>query len=273
MNQRALIDRITEVLGGIERVGGAFLGGSYGRGEADDFSDVDVYVVVADADDIPKCLDELANNLDKVQPILFSNVLPNARTINSITKEWLRFDFTVLTQHEIVYFAQDQLRPLFDRLNVFEKMRPVAEHRRNLTADGLLDIVNEFIRVLGFSMVVNGRDDVVTAQTGTNLLRDMLIRIMTLENGAQPQRGVLSLKRHLTQSQFAALTNLPALEATWPSVFARSKALAEAFFPRARALATELGATWPEEFERVTLAHLRDKLGLEIETSGRRESQ
>jgi predicted nucleotidyltransferase len=203
VNQRALIDRITEVLGGLERVRGAFLGGSYGRGEADDFSDVDVYVVVANADDVPKCLDELANNLDKVQPILFSNVLPNARTIHSITKEWLRFDFTVLTQHEIVYFAQDQLRPLFDRLSVFEKMRPTAEHRRNLTADGLLEIVNEFIRVLGVSVVVNGRDDVVTAQTGTNLLRDMLIRIMTLENGAQPQRGVLSLKRHLTQ--FAVL--------------------------------------------------------------------
>ncbi len=267
MHQRALIDRIAEVLRGIERVGGAFLGGSYGRGEADDFSDVDVYVVVANADDVPKCIDELANNLDKVQPILFSNVLPNARTINSITKEWLRFDFTVLTQHEIAYFSQDQLRPLFDPLHVFEKLRPVAEHRRNLTADGLIDIVNEFIRVLGLSMVVNGRDDVVTAQTGTNLLRDMLIRIMTLENGAQPQRGVLSLKRHLTRSQFAALTNLPALDATWPSVFARSKALAEAFLPRARALAAELGATWPEEFERVTLAHLCDRLGLDIDGS------
>ena len=77
-------------------------------------------------------------------------------------------------------------------------MRATAEHRRNLTAEGLVEIVNEFIRVLGLSVVVNGRDDVVTAQTGTNLLRDMLIRIMAFENGAQPQRGVLSLKRNLT---------------------------------------------------------------------------
>jgi predicted nucleotidyltransferase len=265
VNQAALIDRISSVLSGLPRVGGAFLGGSFGRGEADDFSDVDVYVVVAAPEDIPPMLAELSNNLEKVYPIAFSNVLPNARTINSVTGEWQRFDFTVLTQHEIAFFAQDQLKPLFDRLNVFEKMRVTAEHRRNLTPEGLVEIVNEFIRVLGLSVVVNGRDDVVTAQTGTNLLRDMLIRIMTLENGPQPQRGVLSLKRNLTQRQYAALTNLPPLEATWPSVFARSKALAQEFFPRARALANELGAKWPEEFQHVTLMNLRDKLGLEIQ--------
>ncbi len=218
MNQSGLIERITSVSRDLERAGSAFLGGSYGRGEADTVSDVDVYVVVAGQDDIPHMLTELSNNLEKVQPILFSNVLPNARTINAITQEWLRFDFTVLTQQEIVFFAQNQLKPLFDRLGVFAKMRPAAEYSRNLSADGLLEIVNEFIRVLGLSMVVNGRDDVITAQTGT-----------------------------------------------WPSVFARSKALAEQFFPRARSLANELGAKWPDEFQRVTLELLRAKLGLNIE--------
>jgi predicted nucleotidyltransferase len=267
VNQAALIDRIAETLSDLARVRGAFLGGSFGRGEADAFSDVDVYVVVDDADDIPSMLTELSNNLGKVHPIAFSNVLPNARTINSITREWLRFDFTVLTQHEIVYFGRDQLEPLFDRLNVFERMRATSEHRRNLTANGLVEIVNEFIRVLGLSVVVHGRDDVVTAETGTQLLRDMLIRIMAFENGAQPPRGVLSLKRSLTPSQFSALMELPPLDASWPSVFARSKALAKQFFPRARSLANELGAKWPEEFERATLANLREKLGLEIAPS------
>jgi predicted nucleotidyltransferase len=265
MNQSGLIERITSVSRDLERAGSAFLGGSYGRGEADTVSDVDVYVVVAGQDDIPHMLTELSNNLAKVQPILFANVLPNARTINAITQEWLRFDFTVLTQQEIVFFAQNQLKPLFDRLGVFAKMRPAAEYSRNLSADGLLEIVNEFIRVLGLSMVVNGRDDVITAQTGTNLLRDMLIRVMVFENGGQPQRGALSAKRNLTPSQYSALTALPSLEATWPSVFARSKALAEQFFPRARSLANELGAKWPDEFQRVTLELLRAKLGLNIE--------
>jgi predicted nucleotidyltransferase len=264
MNQADLITRITTVLSGIDRVGAALLGGSHGRGEADDYSDVDVYVVVSNAEDIAIVLAALTDSVATVAPILFSKPLPNARTINSITTEWLRFDFTVVSGAEMAYFARDQIKPLFDRLNVVETLRATAEHRRNLSAEGLLDIVNEFIRVLGLSVVVNGRDDLIVAQTGMNLLRDMLIRIMTLENAPQPQRGALSLRRSLTPDQYEALLKLPPLEATWSSNFARTVAVAEQFFPRARALAKELGAAWPEEFERVTLAHVEDKLGLKL---------
>ncbi len=267
MNQADLTAQITKVLSVQERVVAAFLGGSFGRGEADDYSDVDVYVVVAAAQDIPIVVAELAGIAGKVSPVLFSQLLPNARTINSITMEWLRFDFTVLSQGELVFFAQDQLKPLFDRPDVFKTLRAISEYGRNLSPEALVDIVNEFIRVVGLSVVVNGRDDPIVAQTGTNLLRDMLIRIMVFENGAQPQRGVLSLKRILTPHQFAALKSLPPQDATWASVFARTKAIAEQFLPRARALATELGSTWPEEFERVTLAHVDKKLGLKIRRS------
>jgi predicted nucleotidyltransferase len=264
MNQADLIARITKVLGGLERIGGAFLGGSFGRGETDDYSDVDVFVVVTNAEDIPIVFTELTNNVGKVSPILFSNVLPNARTINSITMDWLRFDLTVVSRAELVQVARDQLKPLFDRLAVLETLPATSPQRPNIPPKALLDIINEFIRVLGLSVVVKGRDDLIVAQTGTNLLRDMLIRIMVLENGPQPQRGVLSLKRNLTQHQIATLKSLPLLEATWSSIFGRTKAIAEQFLPRARALAEELGAAWPQEFERVTLAHLEEKLGLKI---------
>ena len=95
----------------------------------------------------------------------------------------------------------------------------------------MLDIVNEFIRVLGLSAVVHGRDDLVVGQTGTDLLRDLLIRIMVLENGPSPRRGVLALGRALTADQRASLLRLPAAEATWPAVFERTAAIAGEFFP------------------------------------------
>jgi len=264
MNQADLIAEITKMLSGVERIGSAFLGGSFGRGEADDYSDVDVYVVVSRAEDIPTVVTGLAIDVEKVCPILFSNVLTNGRTINSITMDWLRFDLTIVSRAELVHFARDPLKALFDRLDVQATLPAAAERRRNLSSEALLDIINEFIRVLGLSVVVNGRDDLIVAQTGTNLLRDMLIRIMVLENGPQPQRGVLALKRNLTQHQIVTLHGLPSLEATWSSIFGRTQVIAEQFFPRARMLAQELGAAYPVEFERVTLAHLKDKLGLEI---------
>ena len=105
MDQAALIDRVAEVLERLPGLGGAFLGGSHGRDEADAYSDVDVFVVVADADDIPDLLPRLEQSVDEISPILFRNVLPNARTINCITTDWLRFDLTVVSGIELAFVA------------------------------------------------------------------------------------------------------------------------------------------------------------------------
>ena len=264
MDQAALIDRIAEVLEPLPGLGSAFLGGSHGRDEADSYSDVDVYVVVPDADHIPDLLPRLEQSVDEISPILFKKVLPNARTINCITTRWLRFDLTVVSAIELAFVAGSAPKPLFDHLGLAEVPSATPARVPAPTADAILDVVNEFIRVLGLSLVVKGRDDVVVAQTGTNLLRDMLIRTMAMENAPQPRRGVLALQRDLTPDQVAVLLALPPLDATWPSIFARTKAIAEQFFPRARALAGELGAPWPDTFERVTRKLLRDRIGLNV---------
>jgi UTP:GlnB (protein PII) uridylyltransferase len=112
VNQADLIDRVTNVLSGLPRAGSAFLGGSFGRGEADDFSDVDVYVVVAGPEDIPPMLTELPTIWRRCIRSRFRTCL-NARTINSVTG-MVAPDFTVLTQHEIGYLAgsaQTVVRP------------------------------------------------------------------------------------------------------------------------------------------------------------------
>ena len=264
MDQAALIDRIARVLGRLPGLGGAFLGGSHGRDEADAYSDVDVYAVVAEAGDIPDLLRRLERSVDDIAPILFSQVLPNARTINCITMDWLRFDLTVVSKAELAFVAGGDVKLLFDRLGPADVLTATPTTTPAPTANGIVQIANEFIRVLGLSMVVKGRDDLVVAQTGTNLLRDMLIRTMVMENAPQPRRGVLALQRDLTPDQVAVLLDLPPLDATWPSIFARTSAIAGQFFPRARTLADERGAPWPETFERVTRKLLKDRIGLDV---------
>lgn len=263
MDRGALTERISDLLAGLEGVGSAFLGGSHGRGEEDAYSDVDVYAVVADAGHVESVLREIANRVGEIAPVLYSKELPNARTINCIAMDWRRFDLTVVTAFELPFVAGSRLKPLFDRLGVLDRLVDTPD--ATPTPDAVLDIVNEFIRVLGLSVVVHGRDDLVVAQTGTNLLRDLLIRIMVLENGPSPRRGVLALGRALTADQRAALLRLPGAEATWPAVFERTQAIAGEFFPRARSVATRVGAEWPEVFEKVTRAHLEQALGLGLE--------
>ena len=262
MDQTELIDRIARELERLPGLGAAFLGGSHGRDEADAYSDVDVYAVVAEARDIPDLPTRLEKSVDDIAPILFSQVLPNARTINCITMDWLRFDLTVVSGRELASVAGRDVKPLFDRLGLAAALTTAPATAHEPTGDGIVEIANEFIRVLGLSMVVKGRDDLVVAQTGTNLLRDMLIRTMAMENAPQPRRGVLALQRDLTPDQVAVLMDLPAAGTTWPSIYARTSAIAEQFFPRARTVAEELGAPWPKTFERVTRKLLRDRIGL-----------
>ena len=101
VDQAELASRIGDVLADVAGVGSAFLGGSHGRDEADAFSDVDVYVVVKNADDVSGVLSQLTQVLGTIAPILFSKVLANARTVNCITEEWLRFDLTVVNGLEL----------------------------------------------------------------------------------------------------------------------------------------------------------------------------
>lgn len=192
MDQAALAKRIGEVLKEVPGVGSAFLGGSHGRDEADSYSDVDVYVVVADADEMSDVLTRISQAQERIAPILFSKTLPNARTINCITDDWLRFDLTVVHGFELAFLTGGKVKPLFDELGLSEPLSKAKPSPSQPTAEALLDIVNEFIRVLGLSVAVKGRDDLVVAQTGTNLLRDMLIRVFVMSNGVQTRRGVLA---------------------------------------------------------------------------------
>lgn len=257
MDQGELADRIGEVLKTVPGVDCAFLGGSHGRGEADAYSDVDVYAVVANADDVSDVLTDLEQVIGRIAPILFSNVLPNARTINCITEEWLRFDLTVVNGLELAFLTGGQVKPLFDGLGLSDHLSKAKQAPSQPTAEAVLEIVNEFIRVLGLSVVVKGRNSLVVAQTGTNLLRDMLIRMFVMSNGVQARRGVLALRKDLTEHQEAVLVELPA-GSTWQSVRERTRAIADEFFPVARSLAEEAGAVWPERFEQATRAYLKD---------------
>ena len=177
MNQADLIARVTQVLGNLQGVAGAFLGGSFGRGEADAYSDVDVFVVV-DPDVIPDALAQLASKAETISPLLLSRTLPNARTINAITVDWLRFDLTVVSPAELAYVGRDELKPLLDPLDILETLPEQSGQPPNPSPETLLEIVHEFIRVLGLSVVVKGRDDLTVAENGVGLMRDMLIRIM-----------------------------------------------------------------------------------------------
>ena len=86
MDQQNLIDQITTTQEQHSEVSATFLGGSHGRGESDALSDVDVYAVAVEPEQIQKTVTKLADSVFDIAPILHSKVLPNVRTMNCILK-------------------------------------------------------------------------------------------------------------------------------------------------------------------------------------------
>ncbi len=130
----------------------------------------------------------------------------------------------------------------------------------------MLELVNEFIRVLGLASVVVGRRDYVNALSGVDQLRRMTMNLMLEDNRIHPadRGGALHMNKLMTPKQTATLAALPAVAPERNSIIEAHVELARIFLPLARGLAAEVGAEWPEAFEAATRKHLRAKLGAEI---------
>lgn len=263
MEQDNLIKKIGDVLQQKDGVRGAWLSGSFGRGDADRYSDIDVVVLVEDSK-VDTAFSAFQGQIREISPILFSKTLPQSRTVNAITPEWQRFDLTFVSRQQLEKMSGSHLKELFDLDGAAASIPPLQEAKTNLKPETLTDMTNEFLRVIGLMPVVMGRNELAVGQTGSNLLRDMLVKVMVHENDPQPIRGALSLSRALKKEQIEVLNNLPPVEAKRDSLVQANKTIAENFLPRARALAAKIGAQWPEDFEKGTLSHLRNTLGMDI---------
>ena len=244
---------------------GLFLGGSHGRGTADAWSDIDL-VGLAPAERHDAIIDWWRGWLEAREPQIYFKVLKRGGTlINAIGQSWLRVDLSLAEPSGLGRRAKDQLVPLVDPAGLYAALPQslpdyVADPRR------VEDIVTEFIRVLGLTPVVLGREEWVVMMMGTGLLRDMLSQIMQEALSIPDRGGMLHLSRLLPEAEMDVLLNLPYPGPQREALISAQLAIAGAFFPRARRLAQAVGAEWPAAFEAVTKARLAEFIGRSADT-------
>lgn len=246
--------RLLAALRADDRVVGIWAIGSLARGEADPWSDLDLLVAIRN-EAFATLVAEWQTFLHSLTPTVFAQRLGAADkpTITAITPEWCRFDLTLVSdadERPHSYVA----KPLFSRAadtraSVF--FTPTAQS----DSDRLTTLVSHFLRVLGLLPVVIGRGELIVGLTPVALLRDALIELYLLENGAS-RGGAKRLNNLLTNEQRRALEALPPLAPTAEAIIANHRAIAGLFLPRARQLALTCGVVYPEQFERATLDHL-----------------
>lgn len=257
--QANLIDWVKAWSVDMEGVEALFLGGSFGKGNADIWSDIDFVMVTGD-DERGAIADALLGSLESWRPLLHRNRIDmGAILINLIFDDWTRADFLLVGRDGLGHRGQDSLAALHDPEDLRSRLPETVEWP-GPNPQKITQIVTEGIRILGLMPVVHGRDEVVVGVTGVELFRGQLLALMMETVPLVDKGGALHLSRLLPEDRLAALAGLPAVEATWESVFAAHRALAEIFFPLARQVAAECGATWPDAFEAGTRAHLKQSL-------------
>ena len=253
--QRDFLAALLPLLEPDQHIRALFLSGSFGRGSADAWSDVDLLALVA-PEHRDAVMDGWRARLETIAPIVFFNRLPWAPVLNAITEDWLRIDLQVSAPTETRGMTQDRYQPLIDRDGLLATLPPTAEIAATDPAR-LLGIVTEFIRILGLLHVAAGRQEYELATPGTGMMRGLLTNLLIEEMQRGDQGGMLHLSRKIDASRMQLLLDLPVAEPDRASVLAANSALARAFFPRAKAFGAQIGMAWPESFETATRRKLQ----------------
>lgn len=241
---------------------GLFLAGSFGREEADAWSDVDL-VGLAPAERHEAIEAWWRDWLEQQEHLVYFKVLHRGGVlINAISESWLRVDLHLPADGQLGNRPQNGVKPLHDPLNLHDNLVPrLPEHRPD--PKRIEEMIWEFIRVLGLTPVGLGRQEYVVMVMGTGLLRDMLSQLMQEQLPVPDRGGILHLNKLLAPQDIEMLEGLPYPRPEREALIAAQLALARAFFPRARKLAAELGIAWPQEFEASARAHLAQAIGRE----------
>jgi predicted nucleotidyltransferase len=256
--QQALIDVVARTLEADVRIASLWLSGSFGRDQADSFSDVDFLAVVPDGKPF-ELVAEYARIPSAFGEIVHARVL-FGRIVTAVMRDLARFDVFFATESELAHFDSTSLRPLFTR----GAGRPAGSATAAAEPSKVEANIAEFLRMLALLPVVVGREEYIVGMDGATHLRRMLIETMLEQNGvtAAMRGGALKLNRFLTAEQRAELHELPPLTPTRESVVGMHLALARVFLPRARALAEARGIPWPDDFERAVRHGLEERLAL-----------
>jgi predicted nucleotidyltransferase len=261
MTPTELAERLGRLLKRDARVLALFVTGSLARGDADEYSDLDLILIAQ-----PEHHESLAalcrGYLQQCQEVVYWKPGGDPPQLHAITAEWLRCDFAILTPAAARLRARAGLAVIWDRARISETLlaTPATDAER---AARIAAIIDEFIRLLGLLEVVLGRGEALLGVQHAQRLREQLVALLLEADAAPGRRAALRLDSCLSAESQALLGALPEAVPELASVRDAHIACARIFLPRARSLTESLGIRWPEPFVTAT-QRVWDRLGLHL---------
>lgn len=253
----ALLLRIVDLLRAEPRVLAAWLYGSHGRGQADEYSDLDVWVVAEDVDGLLADWPALAGRLGEVVLI---EPIRGQPAIRCILADWTHYDVWISRPDEVPRRSADTVRLLFDRAGLAQRLQPQAAPAPPDVAKARALTV-EFLRTLGNLPSVLHRGDPLYAVSTAQVARLMLVELMLTELRVLDPGGAGHQYRALPAARRNALLSLPPVENTLDSARDSLLECLRLFVPLARQLCGEI---FPEPLYRAVGRLFASKLGIVV---------
>ena len=245
-----LHDRAVAVLGADERVTSVSVSGSVGSGTADEWSDLDLQVVVA-AEHHEAFLAEWPTWLAEITPTVFARTPIAPFVINTVTADGLTFDLAVFPGEAFAFPPPTGYTVGMLASARFERIDEALEYA---VVEQLRGMAGPFISLIQ-------RDEHLKHLAGVPHLLGLLTTVFLAELDA-PMPGK-HWNRTFTPEQLAAVAALPGAAATREAMIAFGMGVAELVLTRARPLFADRGLEWPAPLAAVAADRVRDCLGME----------
>jgi len=245
-----LYERAVEVLGGDSRVVSVGLGGSVAAGTADQWSDLDLYVV-ATVEDYDELVATWQHWLAAITPTVFARRPIAPAIVNAVTPEGLTLDVVVYKGQVFQFPPATEYTVGMLSTARFADIRDALDYA---VAEQLRGLAGPFITFVQ-------RDEHLKHLTGVPHILGLLTTVFLAELGVLPPGK--QWNHTYTPEQLAAVAALPKVSANRDDLVAFGLGVAELVVTRARPLFAALDLEWPEPLARVAAERLRDQLGID----------
>jgi hypothetical protein len=259
---RESLSTLVDACRGDPAISAAWVGGSLARDTADDWSDIDLHLLVARPEEFGS---GIADWFARTMPTVMADGIPGVPGgFVFVTPDWIHVDVIV---HGSDGFVQEDF-PARVLLDPDDLVRDIPASTEEMVGEPYLphDQVRLYLYFMGVTVTVVRRGEWVALAQGAAGFRDsLLIPLMLAENGVRKTDGAKRLNRYLQPEQIAALQALPPVGSDPGQLIAAHTAIAREYLTRGRRLAALLDEPWPAALERASVELWRRELEIDLE--------
>jgi hypothetical protein len=244
------------------RIRAAWLEGSFGKNNADRYSDVDAHLLIAE-----EHIEDFRENaqiwLSDIRPLVLFNFMFQRQMINCLTKDGLRVDVW-LHPGDSISVDEGRAQVLFHREGSVsvEKNVNTGQQAANIP-EAIQRHIGEFWRCIAITPTVLGRGELITSFMGVNIILTPLTEILIIANRMQRDRGVKNLNQFLPPDAKAAIEQSLTVETLNQRNLARAHLrLARLMQQRGPGVAEQFGVVYPRDLEEAVIRYVCKELRL-----------